>query len=359
MALDGSSVPVTLTELASGVDALYLSGRGAVPASLVSALEALRTEAEQADEPVAFDVAGNQFWVEPRSFGKYRYRLVHPAGLVGITTSQHLPTLRVQPRAEYLHGVGPMGVLSFFHDVGRSLTEGPVAWSLSRLDLFCDVQGWDLAGDDRHRFVCRATRRDLHEVGEAFTGFEFGQRSTKTVCARIYDKSHQVEKKGLDWWRDVWGSRYDRSKPVLRIELEIGRKGLGEYKIHSPVDGLERAGSVWRSATAEWLTYRTPTEDGTRSRWPIAPEWAKVQQASLAEDAAGIDRVRAGRRRGELRKLMPAFVGYLAHVAALSGADDLPSALGSARHLVRLDEDRRGIPFTDRVASMVAEEARR
>lgn len=359
MALDAGSGTVKVTELASGIDALYLSGRGSLTPSLLQALEACRREAERVDAPVPLAIAGIEFAVEPRSFGKYRYRLAHRAGLVGITTSQHLPTLRVQPRAEFLHGVGPPGVLRFFEGLGGHLSDVPVTWSLSRLDLFCDVQGWTLGGDDRRRFVCRASRRDLHEDGDAFTGFEFGRRTTKTVCARIYDKTRQVEAKGLDWWPDVWGARFDRSRPVLRVELELGREGLKEFGVHSPVDGLERAGSLWRSATSRWLTYRTPTTDETRSRWPIAPEWAHVQRASLVEDAAGIERVRAGRRRGELRRVTPAFVGYLARVAALTGAEDLQSALGSARYLVRLDEDRRGVPFAERVAALVAEEGRR
>jgi hypothetical protein len=157
----------------------------------------------------------------------------------------------------------------------------------------------------------------------------------------------------------VWGTRYDRSLPVLRVEFEFGRKGLGEYGVRSPIDGLERAGALWRSATSKWLTYRTPTGDETRSRWPIAPEWKQLQSASLAHEAAGIERLRASRRRGDLRRITPAFVGYLARVASLTGVDDLPSALGAARHLVTVDEKRRGVDFADRIAALVAEDARR
>lgn len=348
-----------LTELASGVDALYLSGRADLSPALFAALEERRTAAEAADDPVPFEVAGVEWSVEPRSFGRYRYRLTHPHGLVGITTSEHLPTFRVQPRAEFLHGVGPLNVLRYFEGFGEYLAGGPVQWTLSRLDLFCDVQGWQLEGDDRRRFVCRAQRRDLHEEGEAFTGFEFGRRTTQTVCARIYDKTLQVRTKGLDWWPDVWGSSFDRAKPVLRVEVEIGRQGLVEYGINLPTEGLERAPGVWASVTSDWLSYRVPTADDTRSRWPVAAEWAQVQRAALRGEAVGFDRVRAGRRRGELRKLTPALIGYLARAASLAGTDDLPSTLGAVRHLVHRDEARRGLMFEDRVANLVAEDARR
>ena len=256
-------------ELTSGVDALYLSGRAQLSASLFEVLEERRLAAEAADEPVPLNVAGVEFFVHPRAFGKYRYRLTHERGMVGVTTSENLPALRVQPRAEFLHGAGPLGVLEFFGDVGEYLAGGPVYWSLSRLDLFCDVQGWDLHGDERHRFMCRAQRRDLHEHGAEFGGFEFGRRTSQTVCARIYDKTRQIESKGLDYWPVIWGERYDRAKPVLRIEAEIGRQGLVEYGVDSPTEGStvrRRSGATSpRSGSPTGPRQRTRPRPGGRS----------------------------------------------------------------------------------------------
>lgn len=348
-----------LRELVSGVDALYLSGRADLTPGLFEVLEERRAAAEKADEPLPLQLGRTEWFVEPRSFGKYRYRLTNAAGLIGVTASEHLPSLRVQARAEFLHGAGPEGTLIYFGHVGELLAGGPVSWSLSRLDLFADVQGWDLVGDDRHRFVCRADRRDLHEHGAAFGGFEFGRRTTKTVCVRIYDKTRQINDKGLDWWPVIWGDRFDPERPVLRIEAEIGRQGLVEYGVDSPTDGLERAGSVWADVTESWLTYRTPTADETRARWPVAPEWAVIQRAGLRSDAIGVDRVRALRRKGELRKLIPTLVGYSARVAALLDLDDIDSTLAAMGALFRNDEIRRGVPFADRIAERAAEEARR
>lgn len=355
----GYGASPSLVELASGVDALYLSGNGFLSDDRLALLEGHRTEAEAADDAVELHVQGEQLWLQPFGFGKYRYRLVHQAGLVGVTTSKSLPALRVQPRAEFLHAVGPASAFAFFGALGEAIAGCPVSWTVSRLDLFCDVQGWTLDGDSRHRFVCRAKRRDLHEEGDAFTGFEFGRRNTKTVCARIYDKSHQVNAKGLDWWYDIWGPAYDRSRPVLRIEIELGRQGLTEYGVDTPADALAQAATLWASTTSKWLRYCAPTADETPSRWPSAPEWEHIQHAKLRGDAAGIDRIRANRRKGEIRRLLPALVGYLSRIAALSGAEDLPSALGATRYLVAVDERRRGVAFEDRIALHAAEEQRR
>ena len=234
----------SLMELASGVDALYLSGRASLDGRLFEVLAKLKAEAVELGGSVPFELSGDVWLVKPHSFGKYLYCLDSPAGRVGISTSMKLPPLRVQPRAEHLHALGPRASLAYFERVGELLAAGPVEWGLSRLDLFCDVQGWTLCGDDRHRFVTRAERRDLHEVGETFSGFEFGRRSTKTVCARIYDKTAQIEAKGIDWWADVWGERFDPALAVLRIEFELGRQGLKEFGVTTPTEGLERVSRI-------------------------------------------------------------------------------------------------------------------
>jgi hypothetical protein len=322
-------------------------------------LEERRRAAEAGNEPQPLSLCGEVFFVEPRSFGKYRYRLAHPSGLFGVTTSDKLPSFYVQPYAEFLHGAGPTAVLGFFDQVGEFLAGGRVNWSASRLDLFCDVQGWTLHGDDRARFVCRADDLDLRERRAAFGGLNFGQRSTKTVCARIYDKTVQIDKKGLDWWPAIWGDCYDRSLPVLRVEFEIGRQGLTEYGVDTPTEALELAAAMWANVTESWLTYRTPTADETRSRWPITPEWEAIQRASLRSDAIGVERTRALRRKGELRKLIPTLVGYSARVGALVGTDDIDTTLAAVGELFRDDEIRRGVPFTERIAERAAEEARR
>lgn len=192
-----------------------------------------------------------------------------------------------------------------------------------------------------------------HEDNEAFTGFEFGRRKTKTVCARIYDKTVQVEQKGLDWWPAIWGDAFDASLPVLRVEFEIGREGLVEYQALTPLAGLAAVGRLWASVTADWLSYRIPGDDATKSRWPVAPEWAVVQGASLRSGALGVDRLRAGRQQGELRTILPQLVGYLATVGAIMGTRDLPSTLGAVRVLVAGDERRRKLLFESRVAERV------
>ena len=348
------SAPKRLVELASGVDALYLSGRASVPEELFDRLGESRSAAEAVGAAVPFAVGGTEFSLEPHGWGKYRFCLRHRHGQVGITPSLSLPALRVQPRAEFLHGAGALGAVEWFEGIlGQAV--GPLRFGVSRLDLHADWQGWDLDGDQRRRFVCRAERRDLHEVDEELTGFEFGRRSTGSICARIYDKAAEVAAKGTDFWPDIWGERYDRAFPVHRVEFEFGRQGLREFGVGTPREALDAAGALWASVTEGWLTYRSPTSDQNRSRWPLAPEWLDVQRASLREGAAGAERMYEGRRRGQLRKLMPVLNGYMVSFAALIGAAGMDGACARMPALLRSYEVMSRRKFSERVAERVRE----
>ena len=52
------------------------------------------------------------------------------------------------------------------------------------------------------------------------------------------------------------------------------------------------------------LTYRSPTSDQTRSRWALAPERPQVEEATLGEQAVGLERCVAGGAT-YIQKLLP------------------------------------------------------
>src|SRR3954462_12909682 len=86
-------------ELLSGIDALYLSARGTAPDSLLAELDGLRNEAEAGGLPVDANLGGYPGKVQPRAWGKYRYCASHELALLGLTPSDVLPVVRIQPTA--------------------------------------------------------------------------------------------------------------------------------------------------------------------------------------------------------------------------------------------------------------------
>ena len=98
-------------ELTSGVDALYLSARCELPNELVARLEAARQIAVETETPATIAFGGYDWEIQSHGLGRYHFRLDHPLATVGVTTSEKLPTFRIQTRAEALHSqMGPRGV---------------------------------------------------------------------------------------------------------------------------------------------------------------------------------------------------------------------------------------------------------
>lgn len=337
-----------LVELASGVDALYCSGRGLLPADVIGRLELGRDEAEVTGESAPVEFGGVLFELMPHSLGRYRYRLDHPNGVLGVTQSDTLPTVKIQPRAAFIHAVGALACIQWFRSsLDREILN--LELTASRIDLHVDVQGWQLDGDDRTRFLTRATNRVTYEDSEAFSGFLFGKRKSKTYMARIYDKTLEMRHSRAEYLKDLWGSSYDPERQVLRVEFEIGRQGLADFGLREPEDVIEASGALWQYCTGEWLTYRSPTGDQTRSRWPVSPEWQRIQRSAVADSGIGLPLVRAGIRRGEGKRIVAHLTGYMVSYAAYFDLEGIEETFNALQPVVRSQCTSRELSFEKRV----------
>jgi hypothetical protein len=325
-------------ELASGVDALYLSGRAALPVELLTQLDALRLLADQQEGPVEINFGGLVMQLQPRKWGLYRYCIDHPYARFGFSPKMKIPAIRVQPRAEFLHGAGVEHVVEWAQSLLESVC-GPVLLEVSRVDLFADFQGWSVSGDQRREFLCRADTRHLFESAEEFNGLQIGTRGSGTIFARLYDKTIESAKSGTAYWIDKWGDNYDPALHVTRVEFELHREVLRQFGISTPDEVLGATGSLWHYLTHDWLTHRTPTDDETRSRWPVSVEWQAIQRARIGDLAIGIERAYGAKQSGVLANLMPSLVGQLANFAALtnceSSLDLIPTLERHLQHYAR------------------------
>jgi len=337
-----------LKELASGIDALYMSGQGECPETLLSDLEAWRSLARESEAPTVISLMGEFFRVGERAWGKYPYFLEHENGLIGFTDSTEFPALRIQPRTEQLHSAGPHVAIQWWQALAEGLI-GDARLNASRMDLYSDWQGWDLKSADSPQFLSRARNLATYEESGEFTGFTFGRRKTQTILARIYDKSRDIERKNAHWWFAIWGERYDPQSSALRVEFELGRQGLRDYGIHSASEALEASDSLWAAVTS-WLTHRVPTQDNTPARWPISPQWQQIQQSSIRGDAVARERIRLIKKASSLRSLMPGLAGYLSSYAALIDALDMDSTFAALPGNLRDYAIWTGKSFEERIA---------
>jgi hypothetical protein len=329
-----------LTELLSGVDALYASSRSAFGADFFSMLIGLKEFAGKDDSFADLNIAEQIFQVSNYSWGRYPVFLEHEFGRIGFTKSENLPGIRLQIRSKYLHAVGPDVALEWFTKLLKEVEIHP-AWTLSRLDLFADVQGWNLHHFDEERFSCRASDLTSRKVRNKFSGFEFGRRKTGTINARIYDKTREMEKTPNGWTLAQWGEKYDKELPVWRIEFEFHTTLLREIGIASAEQALARTPEFWAYGTDEWLTFRDQSTDSNKSRWPIAQEWQQIQNASLRGSAVPIERIRKVEEELIIQRLIPGTFGYLTSLGACKGANDYKSMMKVAYDILE-EEERAG-----------------
>ena len=343
----------SLVELAAGIDALYMSGRGTLPGTLLERLEVAKLAALDSGTAQPFSMGGYDWQLQVGGRHMYRYLLSHEAAEVGMTASEKLPPVWVQPRSEALNSAGADGMVSWARNLLAN--EGAaIALGVSRIDLHSDWQGWYPTGDERHRFVCRARSLVTYEENAEFSGFTFGKRKTGSMTARIYDKTLEIEGNGHDWWIELWGERFDVARPVIRVEFECSRELLHEMGLSDPDDVLAAVGDLWAYCADEWLTFREPSEHHAASRWPVAAEWAAIQGSSLAVGSLPLARIKKGRSKGGLRLLMPLLNGCIASFAGWVGVVTIADACGRLPAYLTAYERTSGRSFADRVAEKIA-----
>lgn len=192
-------------------------------------------------------------------------------------------------------------------------------------------------------------KRTLYEVANEMSGLTFGKRGGALMC-RIYDKTRENRDKGQDWCPDVWGKAYDPERMVLRIEFEFSREGLTNFNVDTPEDAFDLAPALWAYASCHWLSLRIPTNDDTRSPWPVDPRWELIQKSSLRNGTAPAVRIKEGQRQGELRTLRKLATGVLSSMALPLSTNDIGDTLAAVEDELLLYERVSGRSFPDRIA---------
>lgn len=317
--------------LATGVDSLYLSFRAVLAPELLERLEELRSEAQEGGDPapITFET-GRAGAVEAHGSGRYRFWIRCGDFDVLISGSDKLPPIYIKLSSLFLHELGADEALASVEAFTRDcLTISSAPAECSRIDLYCDFQGWVPRPDHFADFVSRARRTtthlraaDGHFTGRAFTGFQFGRDQ---VVARLYDKSREAAESGKSAWLPaVWGERLDRDEPVWRLEFQFRRKGIASFNLHGAREALACRQDLWREGV-RWLSLRVPTANQQRTRWPVDPRWRALSEVSIGSSPTGVLRHRI--RLCEEARVIAGAVGYLSSLGAVLDVSSLDAAL--------------------------------
>lgn len=338
--------PEEMRELVGGIDSLVVSFYGGVRKEFAHTLENCKEASQRLGRECTIVLGGEVFTMSPRGLHRMTYRLNHQFGVLGISESPNFPVLRWQPRAEFLHWAGASGAYQWIKDRCAddfSLTREVV----SRVDLHADYQGIGFRRVEIEDFVMRSSHQSIEKEHGVFTGFRFGKRSSGSILARIYDKTAEIESKGGEYWYSFWGDRWILDEVVWRIEFEMHRGVLKELGVTDFSSLGERVPGLWAYATQNWLTLRTPSDDGTRSRWPLDPRWAKIQQSLLGSDTLPLARIRETQRHRELKETIPYVAADIVRLSALLGTNEIENVLRRAQDLVLDYWDEKGAALPD------------
>lgn len=359
----------TVRVLAAGVDSLYAS----VPDGLTidGLAEAInhRAMAQDSADTAVWEIpgTGRTFLAMPHGFRNYVTCLRSPAMDLRIGPEDpHRPALMIEWRSPFLHRVGVEAaveegeqVAAFFCPQVGNAGQAPLeradrrdrirsegypgrGLTVSRIDLYCDTQGWQPDVIPAEHFVARAVHRrrreeparDVHRDGLAVSNISFGKGDL--IC-RIYDKTRLMRKKGETWQREIWRG-YDDELPVWRIEFQFRRSALRDFhvdgeRVHSVADSLAVRQGLWEYAM-DWLSLRDPVEDSNRSRWPVSSLWRELRAVEIGSPCAELVRDRV--RDAEEARIVALFTGCASSLAAR----------GYGRQLS--DTVRRAIPAAER-----------
>ncbi|OMG54701.1 hypothetical protein BJN45_05685 [Azonexus hydrophilus] len=185
---------------------------------------------------------------------------------------------------------------------------------LSRVDFTFDYQipAIDFNEDN---FVSATTKDKQFRKNRKVQTFGFGEGD---VVLRVYNKVDEIqEKSAKTWFFDLWQC----SENVWRIEWQIRKAWLRTFGIQTFADLEERQGDLLRVLVHDHTTLRIQTDDSNRSRWPVHPVWADLQER--VRQMAGLGVVReldtlALLEERETRMAISVY-GYLKRLGAIHG----------------------------------------
>jgi hypothetical protein len=175
------------------------------------------------------------------------------------------------------------------------------------------------------------------------TGLTFGKDA---LVARVYDKTVEIGRRGLNWLPDLWGTD-GQDRPVWRLEFQYRRPALVEFNLKTVGETVTARQDLWRYATHDWLSLRKPSKDQRQRRWPVDPVWEEIRSIEISPTVTGV--VRRRLEEADEYRLLQGFQGYATSLAARRDQSELAEAMEDFGTIVRRYLAGKGREFTEEV----------
>lgn len=267
--------PATGDILFHGIDWLAINFWGGVSPRLIEDLAgAVRS---------IIQLNGIRFKVIKGTSRNYHFHLKNPFMKISIAhtgASHAYPTARVEFYPNYLHSVGRDTAYGEVKNlIENVIFATPIQKEqISRADLFVDVvshHDFVPRNRDEIKYLAR-TGRCYEDANGKITGHVFGK---KPIMLRIYNKTVELKQSKKNWLYDLWGVDTENVPNVWRVEYQLRGKFLKAHQISNFKDLENSLNGLWFYLTKKWFSILTP-KGKNKSRWPVKPIWAKIQDAS-------------------------------------------------------------------------------
>jgi hypothetical protein len=238
-----------------------------------------------------------------------------------------LPMVYCQIQSEVLACEGLKSVLLRLGSLLLEFSDDVAVLEVSRVDLCVDfVTLVELGEIPDNNWVKRAASLNRYTKHDVFTGLMFGAGGD--LSARLYDKTREIKEKSKKYFfYDLWAAEgWDAESQVWRLEFQFRRSVLNELSIKSMGDLVDGLGSLWAYACGSWLQLCEPTNDSTRSRWPLHPLWSFLMTADWGGVARSRWRVRTDRAPDDHYLFIHGLAG-LSSFMAKEGISDVDKAV--------------------------------
>lgn len=292
-----NTVPSTLhPDIKVGIDYLTFwvyGGWAEDVAGLFERLDQGKKDAATEKHGTEFEVGGLQFLLLSNGSGRgsfhCRWCLQHRGLFFGVcnnaNASSSRPLVKVEIKGEPLTLLGVQGALELVDDVLRALGVKYSRSLLSRIDIKADHLGTPVsryADDfDDDRVITRARQLNWFGTFQERQTIIVGNRKANRVVCRFYDKLAELKgkpDKEVVFLKHITGGELVDS--CTRVEFEIRREGLKEFRVDSFEDCFGRMGHILRYLTTEFLRFSdSPVDRNHTDRAKTAPHWLATQEA--------------------------------------------------------------------------------
>ncbi len=291
---------MTYKLLYAGFDSLDVAFAGALPHSVLEALEKSRADAQERQEPVLTHIGPNNIAMHVLGHGmRGGFAFVIDTGpLGGIWKFKKNADVRqwnifASPGAKMLLAYGYEGtrdkLWEFLDAIGAKISDH----SINRADFAMDFQteNFELQQD---QFVAHShTKISTHYEKQSDTNDEEqlatvtrGRRSESVTIGKqpgrqiiVYNKRREAIEKQKPFWFKAWGKdRHEPNLEVWRIEVRAGKKELKDkYQIRTFNDFEAGIGDVMVYAMDKVKYLDDRQSDSNVSRQVLHPLWIKAQ----------------------------------------------------------------------------------